>query len=192
MILVTGFEPFAGATLNPSGEIAKRLNLEGAITAVLPVTYDGATETLRELIAVHKPSIVICLGQAEGRSTISLEQVAINLDDTALADNDGVTRLAQPIVPGGPDAFFTTLPIRELANKLKKQGIAASVSLSAGAFVCNHIFYELQKSLVGSGVRSGFIHVPLMSEQAAEFAGKPTMPIEAQVKAIETIIRELG
>jgi pyroglutamyl-peptidase len=192
MILVTGFEPFAGASLNPSGEIAKRIELDGVITAVLPVSYDRATEKLRELIAAHKPSTVICLGQAEGRASISLEQVAINLDDTALADNDGVTRIAEPITQSGPDAFFTTLPIRELANKINEQGIAATVSLSAGAFVCNHIFYELQKSLEGLGLRSGFIHVPLMAEQAAEFAGKPTMPIELQVKAVETVIRELG
>lgn len=192
MILVTGFEPFAGATLNPSGEIAKRLQLDGVQTAVLPVSYAGAAAKLLELIASHKPSTVICLGQAEGRSTISLEQVAINLDDTALADNDGETRIAKPIDREGQDAYFTTLPIRELVAELTNAGVSASVSLSAGAFVCNHIFYELQKTLAGSGIRSGFIHLPLMDEQAHEFDGKPTMPIEVQVRAIETVIRALG
>ena len=188
MILVTGFEPFAGASSNPSGEIARRLVVPGVVTAVLPVAYKAATARLYELIEHHQPSAVVCLGQAEGRSTISFEQVAINLDDTALADNDGETRTNQPIVPGGQDAYFTSLPIRELVSALKEAGYPASISFSAGAFVCNHIFYELQKV---SKVPSGFVHVPLMEEQADEFPGKPIMAIENQVAAVALTIETL-
>jgi pyroglutamyl-peptidase len=187
-VLVTGFEPFAGASLNPSGEIVKRLSGENLVTAVLPVTYEGATAELLRLVREHQPSAVVCLGQAEGRSTISFERVAINLDDASLADNAGVTRVDQPIDPSGPDACFTTLPVRELADAVKAAGLPASLSLSAGTFVCNHIFYELQKALAGTGVRSGFVHVPLMDEQAEEFVGKPTMPIADQTKAIQTFL----
>lgn len=187
-VLVTGFEPFAGASLNPSGEIVKRLTGENLVTSVLPVTYEGATAELMRLVREHQPDAVVCLGQAEGRSTISFERVAINLDDANLADNAGVTRVDEPIDPNGADAFFTTLPVRELAEAVKAVGVPASLSLSAGTFVCNHIFYELQKALAGTGVRSGFVHVPLMDEQAAEFAGKPTMPISDQTKAIQTFL----
>ena len=188
-ILVTGFEPFAGASLNPSGEIVKRL--AGVVTAVLPVTYDGAAVKLLELVAEHKPDVVICLGQAEGRSTISFERVAVNLDDASIADNAGEKRVDKPIDSDGETAYFTTLPVRELAESLKQAGIPASLSLSAGTFVCNHIFYVLQSALAETEVRSGFIHVPLMDEQAPEFPGQPTMPLTAQVEAIEKVIEVL-
>ena len=190
-VLVTGFEPFAGASLNPSGEIVKRLSGENLVTAVLPVTYEGAAAELLRLVREHQPSTVVCLGQAEGRSTISFERVAINLDDASLADNAGVTRVDQPIDPSGPDAYFTTLPVRELADAVKAAGVPASLSLSAGTFVCNHIFYELQKALAGTGVRSGFVHVPLMDEQAGEFVGKPTLSIDSQVSGVTALVTYL-
>jgi pyroglutamyl-peptidase len=183
-ILVTGFEPFAGATLNPSGEIVKRLKSEDLVTAILPVEYDAATARVLELVEEHNPEAVICLGQAEGRSTISFERVAVNLDDAKLADNAGVTRIDTEINPNGAAAYFSTLPIREMADAVFEAGIPASLSLSAGTFVCNHIFYELQQALAATGVPSGFVHVPLMDEQADEFDGKPTMSIDLQTKGI--------
>jgi len=186
MILLTGFEPFAGASLNPSGEIAKRLGGH-----VLPVEYAAATARLLELIDENQPSAVVCLGQAEGRTTLSLEQVAINLDDTAIADNSGEIRINQPIDDSAATAYFTTLPIRELVDSLKQAGIPASVSLSAGAFVCNHIFFKLQRALAGKGIPSGFIHVPLIDEQSADFPGKPTLSLETQVRAIQLVLSEL-
>lgn len=191
-ILVTGFEPFAGATLNPSGEIVKRLEREGLVTAILPVEYDAATARVLELVEEHQPDAVICLGQAEGRSTISFERVAVNLDDAKLADNAGVTRIDTEINPNGAAAYFTTLPIREMADAVFEAGIPASLSLSAGTFVCNHIFYELQQALAATGVPSGFVHVPLMHEQAPEFDGKPTMAIEDQVAALQVALEVLG
>jgi pyroglutamyl-peptidase len=193
-VLLTGFEPFAGAGLNPSEQIVKTIagtGIEGVElhTAVLPVVYTESSELLRHLIKLHKPDVVICLGQAEGRREISFERVAINLDDARLADNAGRVVLDQPVVAGGPSAHFTTLPVKEMVAAVRAEGIAAGLSTTAGTFVCNHIFYAMQHALAENPVKSGFIHVPLMPEQASEFEGLPTMPIDQQVRAIEVAIR---
>jgi pyroglutamyl-peptidase len=193
-VLLTGFEPFAGAGLNPSEQIVKTIagtGIEGVElhTAVLPVVYTESSELLRHLIKLHKPDVVICLGQAEGRREISFERVAINLDDARLADNAGRVVLDQPVVAGGPSAHFTTLPVKEMVAAVRAEGIAAGLSTTAGTFVCNHIFYAMQHELAETSVVSGFIHVPLMPEQASEFEGLPTMPIDQQVRAIEVAIR---
>ena len=193
-VLLTGFEPFAGATLNPSEQIVNTLKarqIEGVElhTAVLPVVFTESSELLRHLIKLHKPDVVICLGQAEGRREISFERVAINLDDARLADNAGRVVLDQPIVAGGPTAHLTTLPVKEMVAAVRDEGIAAGLSTTAGTFVCNHIFYAMQHELAETSVVSGFIHVPLMPEQAGEFEGLPTMPLDQQVRAIEVAIR---
>jgi pyroglutamyl-peptidase len=134
---------------------------------------------------------VICLGQAEGRKEITPERVAINLDDARLADNEGVLRNDVKILETGPDAYFSTLPIKEMVKAIKSVGIPAAVSLSAGAFLCNHVFYVAQNRFVGTNVRSGFVHVPLMDEQAAEFPGLPTMSLEQMVKAVRIMLEVL-
>ena len=193
-VLLTGFEPFAGASLNPSEQIVNALKarqIEGVElhTAVLPVVFTESSELLRHLIKLHKPDVVICLGQAEGRREISFERVAINLDDARLADNAGRVVLDQPVVAGGPTAHLTTLPVKEMVAAVRAEGIAAGLSTTAGTFVCNHIFYAMQNELAETSVVSGFIHVPLMSEQAGEFEGLPTMPLDQQVRAIEVAIR---
>ena len=192
-VLLTGFEPFAGASLNPSEQIVNALKarqIEGVElhTAVLPVVFTESSELLRHLIKLHKPNVVICLGQAEGRREISFERVAINLDDARLADNAGRVVLDQPVVAGGPTAHLTTLPVKEMVAAVRAEGIAAGLSTTAGTFVCNHIFYAMQHELAETSVVSGFIHVPLMSEQAGEFEGLPTMPLDQQVRAIETAV----
>jgi pyroglutamyl-peptidase len=192
-VLLTGFEPFAGASLNPSEQIVNALKarqIEGVElhTAVLPVVFTESSELLRHLIKLHKPDVVICLGQAEGRREISFERVAINLDDARLADNAGRVILDQPVVAGGPSAHFTTLPVKEMVAAVRAEGIAAGLSTTAGTFVCNHIFYAMQNELAETSVVSGFIHVPLMPEQAGEFEGLPTMPLDQQVRAIETAV----
>ena len=193
-VLLTGFEPFAGASLNPSEQIVNAITgtgIEGVElhTAVLPVVFTESSELLRHLIKLHSPDVVICLGQAEGRSEISFERVAINLDDARLADNAGRTVTDQRIVEGGPEAKFTTLPVKEMVAAVRAEGIAAGLSTTAGTFVCNHIFYAMQHALAETSVLSGFIHVPLMTEQADDFTGLPTMPLEQQVRAIEIAIR---
>ena len=190
-VLLTGFEPFGKATLNPSGEIVKQISGDNIVTAILPVAYAQSAEQLLAMIAEHKPDVVICLGQAEGRTHITPERIAINLDDARLADNEGVIRNDVPIVVGGPVAYESTLPIKEFVKAINDAGVPAAVSLSAGAFLCNHVFYVAQDHFKGTKVRSGFVHVPLMDEQAGEFPGLPTMPLDQMVKAVRTMLEVL-
>ena len=190
-VLLTGFEPFGTATSNPSGEIVKQITGDNIVTAILPVTYAQSAERLLALIEQHNPDVVICLGQAEGRTQITPEKVAINLDDARLPDNAGVKRSDVKILDDGPDAYFTTLPIKEMVEAAKAAGVAASVSLSAGAFLCNHVFYVAQNNFAGTKIRSGFVHVPLMDSQAPEFPGMPTMPLDQMVKAVRAMLEVL-
>jgi pyroglutamyl-peptidase len=190
-VLLTGFEPFGTATSNPSGEILKQISGDNIVTAILPVAYTQSADRLLALIAEHNPDVVICLGQAEGRTAITPEKVAINLDDARLADNEGVLRSDVKILDNGPDAYFSTLPLKEMVEAIKAQGIPASVSLSAGAFLCNHVFYVAQNKFTGTHVRSGFVHVPLMDSQAPEFPGMPTMPLDQMVTAVRAMLEVL-
>ena len=190
-ILVTGFEPFATSSLNPSAEIVKALKGDDLVTAILPVVYGQASSQLRELIDLHKPSAVLCLGQAEGRSEMMPERIAINLDNARIADNAGNQPLEQRIIADGPDGHFSTLPIEKMVASMKAAGIPASISLSAGTFVCNHIFYVLQDYLKDSSIKSGFMHVPLMDEQRKEYSTLPTMPIRQMVAGVEIALNVL-
>jgi pyroglutamyl-peptidase len=190
-ILLTGFEPFGNATTNPSGEIVKQISMDNVFTAILPVAYTKSAEHLLALIAEHNPDVVICLGQAEGRTQITPEKVAINLDDARLADNEGVLRSDVKILEGGPDAYFSTLPVKDIVEAIKAKGVPAAVSLSAGAFLCNHVFYVAQNKFAGTNVRSGFVHVPLMDSQAPEFPGLPTMPLDQMVTAVRAMLEVL-
>lgn len=188
-VLLTGFEPFNNATLNPSGEVIRRIQHDSLVAKeVLPVTFSSAAKKLIELINLHQPDVVISLGQAEGRSQITPEQVAINLDDAKIPDNAGEIASFRKIISDGPDAYFTSLPIRQIVEQLQTNGIPASVSLSAGTFVCNHLFYRLQHHCNDKNISSGFIHLPLMEEQAGEFPGKPTMAIDEIVRGIELVL----
>jgi pyroglutamyl-peptidase len=190
-VLLTGFEPFGKASSNPSGEIVKQIAGDNIVTAILPVAYAQSAERLLALIAEHNPDVVISLGQAEGRTQITPERVAINLDDARLADNEGVTRNDVKILEDGPNAYFSTLPIKEIVDAIQAKGIPAAVSLSAGAFLCNHVFYIAQNKFAGTSVRSGFVHVPLMDSQASEFPGLPTMPLDQMVTAIRAMLEAL-
>jgi pyroglutamyl-peptidase len=190
-VLLTGFEPFGTATSNPSGEIVKQISGDNIVTAILPVTYTQSAQQLLDLITQHNPDVVICLGQAEGRTSITPEKVAINLDDARLPDNEGVVRNDVKIIDGGPDAYFSTLPLSAMVDAIKAQGIPAAVSLSAGAFLCNHVFYVAQNKFAGTKVRSGFVHVPLMDSQAPEFPGLPTMPLDQMVTAVRAMLEVL-
>jgi pyroglutamyl-peptidase len=188
-ILLTGFEPFHKSMLNPSQEIIRRISHRSLVAKeVLPVTFGEASRKLTSLIDQHKPTVVIALGQAEGRKEITPERIAINLDDARIPDNAGNSPKERAIVAGGPDAYFTTLPITNLVEKLNEDGIPASTSLSAGTFVCNHIFYAMQHHCAGKAIKSGFIHLPLMNEQAGEFPGLPTMQIEVMIRGIELVL----
>ena len=190
-VLLTGFEPFGKASLNPSGEIVKQIKGDNIVTAILPVAYAQSAERLLALIAQHNPDVVICLGQAEGRTQITPERIAINLDDGRLADNDGEMRNDVPIIVGGPVAYESTLPIKDFVKAINDAGVPAAISLSSGAFLCNHVFYVAQNKFVGTKVRSGFVHVPLMDVQAGEFPGLPTMPLDQMVKAVRAMLEVL-
>ena len=128
---------------------------------------------------------VLCLGQAEGRSAMTPERIAINLDNARIADNAGNQPLEQKIYADGPDGHFSTLPIEKMVASMKAAGIPASISPSAGTFVCNHIFYVMQNYLKDSSVVSGFMHVPLMDEQRREFPTLPTMPIRQMIAGVQ-------
>jgi len=193
-VLLTGFEPFGGASFNPSGAVVQEIAEHGIdgieiVTAILPVEFKRSAVILVDLISSHKPDVVISLGQAEGRDFIGLEQVAINLADGRIADNVGVKLVNQPINVSAVDGYFSTLPIRAIVDAISALGISAKVSYSAGTFICNEIFFTAQSFLQGSTVISGFIHLPLAPNQASEFPGLPTMPIEDQVSAIRAAIK---
>jgi len=193
-ILLTGFEPFGVEAINPSWEVARSLQgqIIGGATVharCLPTTFAGAPRALADALAVLKPEIVIALGLASGRTEISIERVAVNLIDARIADNAGERPQDVPVREEAPAAYFSTLPIKAMRNGLRAAGHPAGLSLSAGAFVCNQVFFELQHQLAGRGLRSGFIHVPALPEQAAR--SQPTvasMGLAAQIDAIKLAI----
>ena len=194
-ILVTGFEPFGGDSINPAWLVAQHLagvHWAGAqVQAVqLPCVFGLSAQVLVQAVAQHQPDVVLALGLAQGREGISIERVAINVDDARIPDNAGQQPIDTPVVPGGPAAYFSTLPIKRLAQGLQQAGHPVHISQTAGTFVCNHVFYALQHHLHGQGVMSGFVHLPALPEQAAR-AGRPTPPslaLAAQVAAVQQLL----
>ena len=192
-VLISGFKPFGGATLNPSEllvNVLERDQIPGVelFTVILPVEFDRSAEILLEKVKQIQPDLVIAFGQAEGRAAINPEKFAINLDDARIPDNSGDERKDVVIDKNGSDSYVTTLPIEMMVDAMKRAGYPADISLSAGAFVCNHIFYKLQKTLSGSNIRSGFVHLPLVTEQSSEFPGKFTMDLKDMVSATKAAI----
>lgn len=188
-VLLTGFEPFNNATLNPSKEVVEKTNHRSIVAKeVLPVVFSKAAKRLIELIEEVKPEVVIALGQAEGRPQINLERVAINYMHGQIADNEGVFALSGEISKDAPAAYFSTLPLELISQSLTAAKIPVAISLSAGSFLCNHIFYSMQHHLHGKGAHSGFIHLPLISEQSNEFPNLATIELEMMLKAINTIL----
>ena len=175
-ILITGFEPFGGETENPSWAVAQLLHgyklQECEITSVqLPCVFSQSLAALELALKMHQPQIVLALGQADGRSDLSVERVGINVCDARIADNEGAQPVDIQVVENGPAAYFSTLPIKKMVATLKSNGYPASVSQTAGTFVCNQVFYGLQHALKDQKVASGFIHVPLLPSQAAKRSG---------------------
>lgn len=193
-LLLTAFEPFGGDLVNPSLLIARALDgqmIAGArvVAVELPCVFHRALSALDEALARTRPVLAMSLGLAAGREGLSIERVAINVDDARIPDNAGAQPVDEPIAPGGPAAWFSTLPIKAMAAELNAAGVPASVSQTAGTFVCNHVFYGLQQRLAGTGVRSGFIHVPLLPEQAARYPGKPVLALEDQVRGVRLALQ---
>ena len=191
-ILVTGFEPFGGQSRNPSWEVARALHglqLQGAqvVAVQLPCVFAQALPALQQALMQHTPDIVLALGQAEGRCDLSVERIAINVMDARIPDNAGAQPIDVPVIAGGPASYFSTLPIKSLVAGLRASGFPASVSQTAGTFVCNQVFYALQHTLAGQGVHSGFVHLPLLPEQAAHWPGPslPSWPVGLQLAAVK-------
>lgn len=187
-VLLTGFEPFGGESVNPSGEIARQLHgkvIGGhrVVGALLPCVFGAAIAELKKQIRATRPVLILCVGQAGGRAEITPERVAINVDDARIPDNAGRRPVDRPVVRGGPAAYWSTLPIKAIVAELRRREIPAAVSQTAGTFVCNHVFYGLMHGLRRQKqVRGGFIHVPFLPEQAKP--GQPSLALETMTAAI--------
>lgn len=190
VILVTAFLPFGGERVNPAAEAVALLPKEiGGCrieTLLLPVTYEGCFPPVAAATAELSPAAVVCIGQAGGRDAITPERIAINLDDAAAPDNAGVTRTDAPIENGAPAATFSTLPVKAMCAAIAEAGVPARVSYSAGAYVCNHLFYCLMRHLseTKSACMGGFVHVPYLPEQTADKPGVPSLPLERIAKGL--------
>jgi len=194
-VLVSGFEPFGGDTRNPSALVALALSgrrIEGHLVTgvVLPCVFGQARGELLSHVKRLGPDLVICLGEAGGRAAISLERIAINLEDARIADNAGAQPREQLIEPRGPAAYFSTLPLAAIAQALAQESLPVETSLSAGTFVCNHVFYGLMHDLSHQPqVRAGFIHVPYLPEQALPKGGStPYLELERITRAVELAV----
>jgi len=188
-VLVTGFEPFAGQRVNPSQLAVEKLAGTTIVgrrieTAILPCVFADAPAALRRALRRYQPELVICVGEAGGREAITIERVAINVDDARIADNAGAQPIDRAIARRGPAAYWSTLPIKAIVAALARRKIPAAVSQTAGTFVCNHVFYGLMRTLSRRrGVRGGFIHVPYVRGQ-----GKPSLPLATIVEGLELAI----
>jgi len=197
-LLLTGFEPFGGESINPSLSVVRALHGRRAghwrMAAVqLPCVFATALRSLRMAIETHRPAAVLCLGLAGNRQAIGVERVAINLIDARIPDNAGAQPTDQPVLAGGPAAHFTGLPAKAIVARLQAAGLAAELSFSAGSFVCNQVFYGLMTDLADRpGTVGGFIHLPPLPEQAARHpAGRP-MALDDQVHAIRLVAELLA
>ena len=193
--LVTGFEPFGGDAINPAGEALPLLprDIDGLAiaTRLLPCVFGQAIAALEDAATEIRPDIVLCVGLAGGRAELSLERIAINIDDARIPDNAGQQPIDRPIAAGGPAAYFATLPIKAAVAKLRAAGLPAAVSNSAGTFVCNHVFYGLMHLAATRRprVRGGFLHVPYLPGQAARHpAGMPSLALDDLVRGIAIVL----
>jgi len=195
-ILLTGFEPFGGSQVNPSEQVVKILANHPPkgiqiSTAILPVNHQAGPKELLRALSDNAPEAIVCLGEAQRRSAISIERIAVNLLDFRIPDNQGVQVVDEPIVADGPAAYFVTLPVRKLMQGLKLEGIPAELSLSAGAYLCNQVLYILLDYLhqQNSIIPAGFIHLPALPEQAALAEHVlPSMSIETMTRGIARVL----
>ena len=191
-VLLTGFDPFGGQSVNPSWMAVQALHgreLDGhrIVAAQLPTAFGRSIHVLQELVDQHRPALVVCTGQAGGRAAISLERIAVNVNDARIPDNTGAQPVDTPVVEGGPAAYFTRLPIKAMLAAMLAAGIRAEVSQSAGTFVCNHVFYGLMHMLAEprwAGTRGGLVHVPWLPQQ-----GAPSMTLDQLLAGLEIALQ---
>lgn len=194
-ILVTGFEPFGGEPVNPSMQAVLALAADPPagivlLTEILPVSLRRMPLLLREAVARHRPDAVISLGQAGGRAEVSVERIGINVSDFRVPDNDGAQPVDEPVIAGGPAAYFATIPVKSVAAALRAAGVPAGVSDSAGTHLCNHALYLLGHlgATAYPGLQCGFLHVPFLPEQAVHHHGQPSMATATLVAALKRAI----
>ena len=198
-ILVTGFDPFGGEPINPAIESVKKLpdNIAGAeiIKLEIPTVRKKSLEKIEKAINEHNPDVILSIGQAGGRFDISIERIGINLDDFRIPDNEGNQIIDEPIFPDGENSYFVKLPVKAMVQNVQKNNIPASVSYTAGTFVCNHVLYGVMYLIEKKykGKKSGFIHIPFLPQQVVDKRNMPSMELNTIVKgltaAIEAIVK---
>ncbi|MGQ4511555.1 pyroglutamyl-peptidase I [Streptomyces sp. DW26H14] len=193
-VLITGFEPFGGEAVNPSWAAAQQVanaRPDGLDIAALRLScvYGKSIEELRAAVADTEPALVLCTGQAGGRTGLSVERVAVNVDDARIPDNAGNQPVDEPVVPGGPVAYLSSLPVKACVAAVREAGLPASVSGTAGSFVCNHVFYGLAHLIATErpALRGGFVHVPYAPEQVAGRA-EPSMSVTDIARGLAVIV----
>lgn len=194
-LLLTAFEPFGEDHINSTDEILNLIpgRVAGAqvVSLCLPVVFGKSLDVLRDAIERERPDAILCLGQAGGQDTITPERIAVNIEDASIPDNDGRQPVDQPVYPDGPDAYFSTLPVKEMTEAIRREGLRARLSNSAGTFVCNQVMYGLLYILEHEypGVRGGFLHLPYLTEQAALHPGAFGMTRGELVKGVTAAVR---
>jgi pyroglutamyl-peptidase len=193
-LLITGFDPFGGETVNPSWEAVSRLPDiigEYRLTKLqIPTVFSLAARTVLGAAKDDIPDVILCIGQAGGRDAVTPERIAVNMASATIADNAGITPSEEPILPGGPDGIFSTVPVARMAEAIREAGLPGKISNTAGTFVCNDTLYRLLHHFAGTGTRVGFIHVPHLPQQARD--GSPSMTQDAIIAALTAAIGVLG
>lgn len=198
-LLLTGFDPFGGEPINPAWEavklVADKVGDVEVVKLEVPTVFNKSINTVAKAIEEEKPDAVLCIGQAGGRYDLTPERVAININDARIPDNEGNQPLDGPIFEDGETAYFTTLPIKAMVDEIRKAGVPASVSNTAGTYVCNHLMYGVLYTLAKKypGVRGGFMHVPFVTSQVVNRATPaPCLSTEEIAKGIEAAIKAIG
>ncbi|WP_251952776.1 pyroglutamyl-peptidase I [Levilactobacillus brevis] len=196
-LLITGFDPFGGEKTNPAIEAVKRLPaaIAGATVVPLeiPTVFGTCAEVVRQAIITERPDVVLSVGQAGGRSALTPERIAINLDDGRIPDNAGFQPVDQPIQPNGPAAYFIQLPVKAMAQAIRQAGLPSHVSTTAGTYVCNHIMYQVQhlRATEFPQLQAGFIHIPFLPEQVVQRSGVPSLSLTDDVRGLTAAIRAI-
>ncbi len=189
-LLITGFDPFGGAAVNPSwmavSRLPDRIGDFELCKLEIPTVFDKATRIVLEKAAEFGPDVILCVGQAGGRAAVTPERIGVNIRDARIGDNEGNQPRGEFVAIDGPAAYFATVPVLKMAEAIEAAGIPATVSNSAGAFVCNDTLYGILHHYAGTQVRCGFVHVPFVPEQ-----GEPSLPLEKITAALEAGILAL-
>ena len=193
-LLLTGFTPFAGETINPALEAVKHVKPEitgmEIVKLEVPTVFGESVRLVAEAIEREQPDFVLSIGQAGGRAAVTPERVAINVDDAGIPDNAGQQPIDVPIFADGENAYFATLPVKAMTDAIRNAGLPSALSNTAGTFVCNHLMYGVLHHLHQNhkSAKAGFIHVPYIPEQTADKPGVPSMPLDDIVRALEAAI----